>query len=108
VEVLDVGNNGFVLARGKPSVEGWEALFRNGYLKGAIIGESDGDYRWVLIARKSLAVGFDLERAVVILDEMERLSGSLPGWKISGNYLHSPPEGSTILLSYLTEVLIRV
>jgi hypothetical protein len=108
VEVLDVGSNGFVLARGNPSVESWETLCRQGHLKGAIIGATDGDFRKVLVARKSLAVGFDLERAVIILDEMERLSGSHPGWALQGDYLYSPPEGTTILLSYLTEVLVRI
>jgi hypothetical protein len=108
VGILDVGTNGFVLACGKPSVEGWETLYRNGYLKGAIVSQSDGDYRQVLVARKTFGVGFDLERATTILNELETLSGSLPGWRLQGNYLYSPPDGSTILLTYLTEVLLRV
>lgn len=109
VDVLDLGTNGFVLAQGEPTVGSWEALYRSGYLRGAVISpHADGDFRKVLVARKTRQVGFDLERAVPILDELERLSGGTPGWRLQGDYLYSPEDGTTILLKYLVEVLLRV
>lgn len=103
VQVLDVGTNGFVIAEGKASKGAWDTLFRTGHLRGFII-EPPGH---VLAARKSVWATFDLEGAVPILNELENHSGGQAGWKIEGDYLASPPSGTSIPLKYLTEVFLR-
>jgi hypothetical protein len=108
VRVLDVGTNGFVLAETQtPSVEAWETLYRAGHIRGVVVGPQEGDFRTILCARKSSQVGFDLERIAPVLDELERLSGGEPGWSMVGNYLHSPAQGSAVLLSHILEVLLH-
>lgn len=108
VRVLDVGSNGFVIASSaKVDPEAWETLFRWGNLRGVLLGEETQGLRPVLAARKTKTVGFDLERLVPILDELEQLAGGEPGWNLDGNYLASPRDGSTILTSHLVEVFLR-
>jgi len=109
IRVLDTGTNGFVLASSpRPGPEAWESLYRDGYLRGILIGDEESQgLRYVLAARKSFQVGFDLERLTPILNELEQLSGGMPSWSILGNYLASPPDGSTISLQYLVEVFLR-
>jgi len=108
VRVLDVGTNGFVLAS-TPRIgpEGWETLFRWGHLRGILLGDEDKGLRPVLAARKGRQVGYDLERLVPLLDELEQLSGALPGWVVQGNYLSSPPDGSAVLLEHLIQVFLQ-
>jgi len=103
VQLLDVGSNGFVIAEGNTTKDTWDMLFRAGHLKGFVVS-SRGE---VIAARKSKAVGFDLEGAAPILDELERHSESKEGWILDGDYLRSPPSGSAITLQHLTEVFLR-
>lgn len=105
-KTLDTGTNGFVIAEGVASRLSWEQLFREGWLRGFVLEPGAGTHH-ILAARKSHLVGFDLERAVPILDELETLSGNRPGWKVEGNYLASPPQGTTVEIKYITEVFLR-
>lgn len=109
VRVLDVGTNGFVLAGADhPSVETWVSLYRLGFLRGILIGPDDGDFRQVVVSRKSDRVEFDLEKALLHLNEMETLAGGNPEWSLDGQYLFGPRVGTTILVSHLLGVLLRV
>lgn len=108
VRVLDTGTNGFVVASSpRPGPEAWESLYRDGYLRGILVGEEAQGLRPTLVARKSLQVGFDLERLVPIFNELEQFSGGMPWWQVRGNYLSPPLDGSTISLQYMIEVLLR-
>lgn len=106
--ILDVGTNGFVLALGESSVDAWIDLFRRGFLRGVLLGPGEGDFRSVLIARKSPKVGFDLDLAAQHLNELEGLSGGSSPWVREGDFLRSPIEGSAILVEHLMEVCLRV
>ena len=108
VRVLDVGTNGFVVATSRRVCrEAWESLYRWGHLRGVLVGEEETGLRPILAARKSLSVGFDLERFVPILDELEQLSGGGTGWALDGNYLASPRDGTTILVQHIVDVFLR-
>jgi hypothetical protein len=109
--ILDVGTNGFVLAEGLSGelVEGWTELYRLGYLRGLLFGPpSPGGRRAVLGARKSHLVALDLPKAASILNEAETAMGELPGWVGESLWLWGPEEGTLLLPSHVTEVLIRV
>lgn len=108
-DVLDVGSNGFVLAWAKaPSRLAWESLFRWGHLKGVLIGDPNKEgFRDVIIARKTVKVGFELERVHVVLNELESLAGNTLKWNLEGNYLCSPFGGSAILIRHVVNVLVR-
>jgi hypothetical protein len=107
--IIEVGTNGFVLAEArKPTVDAWADLFRQGFLRGVMIGPADGDFRHVIASRKSERVEFNLEQAVLHLNELERLSGAEPLWRVDGDFLFGPPDGSLILVSHLLGVFLRV
>lgn len=107
--ILDIGTNGFVLAECRGSLEeGWIELYRQGYLRGLLFGPNLGGRRKVLAARKSPFLAFDLRKAADILNEAESAMGEPPGWVTDGIWLEGPPEGTLLLVSALTQVLIRV
>lgn len=109
VRVLDMGTNGFVLAESeRPGVEAWSELYRQGFLRGVVLGPQDGDFRLVQASKKSERVPFDLTRAALLLNELEGLTGGTPSWQVEGLTLFSPPEGTTLLVNYLLEVFLRV
>jgi hypothetical protein len=62
----------------------------------------------VLAARKSPHVAFDLTRAAAYLNEIERSIGGPPEWREDGLWLSGPSVGTTLLLSHLMEVFLRV
>lgn len=81
VTIQDRGSNGFVVAETKGNtVLAWETLFRLGFLKGFVVGD-----RQVTAARKNVAVGFDLERLSVTLNQMQGHNGM--AWTLKGDYL---------------------
>jgi hypothetical protein len=109
VEVLDVGTNGFVIGRSdKPSGEAWEVLFRQGYLRGVILGLESPEGLEVLIARKHQRSWVNLNQALVHLNELEGLSGGEPCWVCEEDFIRSPKGGTKILVNYLIEVLLRI
>jgi hypothetical protein len=108
VSVVDRGTNGFVLAETPGAlVEGWVELYRQGFLRGVLVGPRDEESRRkVLISRKSAFLSFDFTKASAILNEMERAMGELPGWRTEGQlWLWGPEDGTLILLEHLVKVL---
>jgi hypothetical protein len=109
VEVLDVGSNGFVIGRSdNPSVEAWEVLFRQGYLRGVILGPENSEAREVFVARKHQRSWPNLSQALVHLTELEGLSGGNDCWVCEEDFIRSPKGGTKILVNYLVEVLLRI
>lgn len=107
--IIDVGTNGFVLAKTSGDlVQGWVDLYRKGHLRGLLIGAENDTYRQVLIARKSPWVPLNLEAAAQAFNAMEQAQGELAGWKVENDFLWGPPEGTSILVQHLMEVLLRV
>jgi len=109
--VLDVGTNGFILAEGLAGsmVEGWTELYRLGHLRGLLFGPASPEgRRAVLGARKSHLVALDLPKAASILNDAERAMGELPGWIGESLWLWGPEDGTLLLPSHVTEVLVRV
>lgn len=107
--VFDRGTNGFVLAETQGSLEdGWVDLFRQGYLRGALFGPDLNGRRKVLAARKSLFLAFDLKKAADILNEAEAAMGEPSGWATDGLWLEGPEAGTLLLVSAITQVLVRV
>jgi hypothetical protein len=110
--VLDTGDRGFGVAEmtveGEPLGLAWVGLYRLGFLRGVVFGKDFNGRRHVLGARKSPFVDFKLDMAARLLNEMERVGGELPEWKSDGLWLYGPPDGTTLLVSHIVEVLIRV
>lgn len=110
--VLDQGTSGFVVAelRSGPFLDGWVDLYRKGYLRGLLVGQSQEGRRKSLVAKKSAYLTFDLAPAASALNQMEAAMGELPEWSVSsdGLWMESPSHGSLIRVNHLIEVLTRV
>jgi len=108
-ELLDVGTVGFVLAKTqhKDLRKGWVELFRQGFLKGALVRQR-GDRLHVLAARKSLLLAFDLLKGADVLNEAEAAMGEPSDWKSTGTFLYSPVKGTLLPLEALVKVLVRL
>lgn len=105
VRVMQTGTNGFVLAQTTgPLVEGWVELYRQGHLKGVLLGALGA----ASLARKSVWVGFDLERALGVLNALEEAAMGLPEWRLEGDFLLGPPGGSQIRPTDLLQLAIRL
>jgi hypothetical protein len=109
VHVLDHGTAGFVLAETRGDLmAGWVELYRQGFLRGLLIGPDVAGRRKVVASRKSAYVAFDLGKAAFILNGLEQAMGELPDWTVEGGWLRSPGDGTLILVSHILEVLLRV
>ncbi len=109
VTVIDVGTNGFVLARtNRPSIEAWEVLYRAGHLRGVLVGSPVDDSTPVLVSRKSEGAWPDLPRCIQFLNDLESISKGVPEWKFEDNFVRSPPVGTKVLVSHLLEVFLRI
>jgi hypothetical protein len=109
VRVLDIGTNGFVLAEtSKPSVEAWETLYRLGHLRGVLIGDPIEDSRHILCSRKSERAWPNLSHCIPFLNDLDTISGGVSGWRMEGDFIHSPTVGTKILVSHLLEVFLRI
>lgn len=109
--VIDTGTNGFVFATSKEAalLRVWTDLYRNGWLRGLVLGpESQDGRRAVLASRKSPFVAFDLMKAAAILNEMEAAMGFPPDWSADEDWLRSPLGGTLILPEHLLQVFLRV
>lgn len=110
--VIERGTNGFVVADTPAwaSMEaGWVELFREGHLRGVLLGRARNDRVAVLAAKKSAFVTFDLERAAAILNEAELRQGEPATWYVAdGLWLFGPPEGTLLLPTAILTVLLRV
>lgn len=109
VRILDVGTNGFVLAEAlEVSVDAWEVLYREGHLRGVILGPEVDGRRRVLASRKNERAWEGLPRAVPFLNELEALSNGNPDWKCEGDFVYSPSVGTNALVSHLLKVFLGI
>jgi hypothetical protein len=110
-QVFDVGTNGFVLAQSAPRSpleNGWEELYRQGYLRGALFSPSVEERRRVLAARKSPYLTFDLRKAAAAFNEAEKAMGEPPGWEADDLWMRGPEQGTLLLISAITDILVRI
>lgn len=108
--VIDRGTNGFVVAEvsGQSLELGWLELYRQGFLRGIIFGQSQGDRQVVLGARKSSFLPFDMRKAAEVFNEAELRMGEPAEWKAEELWLRGPEEGTLLLPSMILDVLLRV
>ena len=93
--VLDRGPHGFVVAETRGDLlEGWVELFRQGYDRGVLFGPHHETRLPVLIGRRSGYVGLDLPLAGARLNELEVVHGGFPQWRVQGDFLVSPSDGT--------------
>lgn len=110
-KVLDRGTNGFVLAESPSWAQldlGWVELFRQGYLRGLLLGAERDERIVAMAARKSSFLAYDLKQAQEILNEAERAMGEPPEWALHDNWLHSPPNGTLMRPDTLIQVMLHV
>jgi hypothetical protein len=109
VRVLDVGTNGFVLAEAlNVSVDAWEVLYRDGHLRGVILGPEVEGRRRVLASRKNERAWENLPKAIPFLNELESLSNGDPKWRCEGDFVYSPAVGTNALVSHLLKVFLGI
>lgn len=109
VRILDVGSNGFVLAEAlNVSIDAWEVLYREGYLRGVILGPEVEGRRRVLASRKNERAWEGMPRAVAFLNELESMSRGDPSWKCEGDFVYSPSVGTNALVSHLLKVFLGI
>lgn len=109
VRIIDVGSNGFVLADAlEVSLDAWEVLYREGYLRGVLLGPEVEGRRRILASRKNERAWEGLSKAVPFLNEIEFLSNGLPEWKFEGDFLYSPSVGTRALISHLLKVFLGI
>lgn len=107
--LLDTGTGSFAVAEAQGSLgEAWVHLFRSGALRGIVFGPDQAGRRHVLGARKGPFVNLNLDMAARLLNEVERAMGELPEWKADALWLYGPPEGTSILVTHVLEILVRV
>lgn len=109
--ILDIGSEGFVLAATEttPQIDSWFDLYRQGFLRGVLVGPDVADgMRQVIASKKCGNIPFDLNRACNVLNNLEELSGGPPVWHMEDSFLFSPPEGTAIQLSHLVAVFLRI
>ena len=107
--VLDTGTDGFVVAETKGDLyEGWVELYREGYLRGLLLGSEREGRRGALIARKSLELKLDLDQAATILNEAERAMGEFEWQRRGVLWLEGPVEGTRLPREAIQDVLVRV
>ncbi len=107
--ILDTGSRGFAVAEASGSLgEAWVYLFRKGFVRGLVVGAEQAGRRHVLGARKGPFVDFKLDMAARLLNKVERSMGELPEWRSDALWLYGPPDGTSILVTHMLEVLVRV
>lgn len=107
--IIDRGTDGFVFAStSHPDLLlGWEELFRQGFLRGALLQKVELD-RWrVLCARKSFYLTFDLKKVASALNQAEEAMAEPAEWETDGLWLRGPEKGSLVLPSALLNVLLK-
>jgi hypothetical protein len=105
--VLTTGSDGFVLAETRGSFqEGWVELFRQGFLRGVLVGPSKNDRRAMMLARKSPVVTLDLNRLASAFNAIEQAMGEPPEWELEGETLKTP--GTMIAILHILAVVSRI
>lgn len=109
VRILDVGTNGFVLAEALDlSLDAWEVLYREGHLRGVLLGpEVDGRHK-VVASRKNERSWEGLPKSIPFLNELESLSGGVSEWRYESDFVYSPTVGTNILISHLLKVFLGI
>lgn len=106
--VVDVGSNGFAIVEcDRPSLIVWPEVYRQGFLRGVLIGPDRDARRMIVASRKSRFIDFDLMKASRMLNELEVAAGGVPNWAATELSLESPADGTLVLPSTLLEVLLR-
>jgi hypothetical protein len=109
VRILDVGTNGFVLAEALDlTLDAWEVLYREGYLRGVLLGPEIEGRRKLIASRKNERAWEDLSKSVPFLNELESLSGGAPEWKYDSDFVYSPAVGTNVLVSHLLKVFLGI
>jgi len=110
VQVVERGTNGFVFAASteRELLRAWTELYRQGHLRGVVLGPETRGRRAVLVSRKSDYVELDLMKAATLFNEMEAAMGEAPTWKVDGLWLLAPLDGTRILPEHVLQVLLRV
>ncbi len=111
VRVIERGTTGYVFAttaRKRDLLRGWIELYRQGFLRGFLLTDDVAGRRHVLASHKSPYVSFQLERAAMVLNEMESAMGEPVGWAVDQQWLSSPYAGTFILPEHLSEVFTRI
>lgn len=109
VRVIERGTDGFVLATTEAQLlRAWVELYRQGFLRGVVLGPDRDGRRQALASRKSAYVALDLAKAASVLNEMEQAMGEAPEWSWDGLWLAGPTRGTLILPEHLLAVLLRV
>lgn len=109
VRVLDVGTNGFVLAETlSVSVDAWEVLYRDGHLRGVLLGPEVNGHRKVIASRKNERAWESLPKIVPFLNELEAVSNGNPSWRCEGDFVYSPSVGTNALVSHLLKVFLGI
>jgi hypothetical protein len=109
VRVLDIGTNGFVLAEALSiTFDAWEVLYREGHLRGVLLGPEVEGRRRVLASRKNERSWEGLSKAVPFLNELEVLSEGVPEWICEGDFVFSPSVGTNVLVSHLLKVFLGI
>jgi len=107
--VLDARADGFVVAESTGSLpEAWFEAFRMGFYQGVMFGPRNGTLLPVLAARKSSFVPLDLDRAVMLLNDVEVSLGGAPRWSIAGDWLWGPPDGTLMLATDVVRTVLSV
>lgn len=109
--ILDRGTDGFVVAETPSWTDmelGWLELYRQGFLRGVLFGTRRQDRQAVLVARKSLFLSLNLQKAAEIFNEAERAMGEEPAWEASELWLRGPEEGTFLRVTSILDVLLRV
>lgn len=110
-KVIDRGTNGFVLAESPSWAQlqlGWVDLFRQGYLRGLLLGATRDERVVAMAAKKSPFLSFDLRQAQEILNEAERAMGEPAEWEMSDIWLHSPRNGTLMHPETILQVMLHI
>lgn len=109
VRVIDVGSNGFVLAETPDlNLDSWEVLYREGHLRGVLLGPEVDGRRRLIASRKNERSWETLPRVVPHLNQLESLAGGSPEWVHEGDFVYSPSVGTNVLISHLLNVFLGI
>jgi hypothetical protein len=109
VRVLQRGTDGFVVAETSGDLlEAWVSLFAQGHLRGCVIAPERAGRRQFLCARKSAFCAYNLTWAAKLLNEVETSMGEKAEWRVEGDWLWGPPQGTVLMVQHVLGVLVRV
>lgn len=112
-KILDYGTNGFVVAQSSKCDwfnldQGWEELYRQGFLRGLLFSPMVNDRRLILVARKSPYLSLDLQVAASALNDAETALEEEPDWVSDQLWLRGPKNGTLLPIASILDLLVRV